>query len=553
MAAALAQPGAFAQPAASSGTSAGGGFRLPAPAAPTPATPAPAATSDLGLGIAAALVVQRVRFEGGERLVPEADLQAVAAPFLNRPLRALEVEELRQRITRALVERGFVNSGAVFPQAPEAAFAAGTLTVRIVQGSLTRLRTAGLERLHEGYIAARLPGAGEPLNAQALQERFQLLLADPLFAQLNARLLPGEVLGQATLELDVQRARPWSLGYFANNHLAPAVGSAAGGLDATVRNLIGWGDALALTAYASDGTLNRDAAFTLPVAARTTLASLRLARTRTSLIEEPVALLDIASRVTTREAAVSHPFIDTARQRFAVSLTHALRRNTTTLAGEPFSVVPGEPTGTTRTEAWRLAPEFTWRLERHVVALRAVAVRGRTNATEAPPVSGAPPVRYSLWQLQTQAALAVGGGLVDGSGEGGRQVVLRAQAQHSPDRLVPLEQMAIGGRYSVRGYRENTLVRDNAASASAELHWPLWRSDAWRGTLKAVPFIDAGVAANDSESSRRLSSAGLGLVLTLAEFEGELFAARRLQRPPVKTSGDLQDDGIHIALRYRWP
>ncbi|MBL8326399.1 MAG: ShlB/FhaC/HecB family hemolysin secretion/activation protein [Rubrivivax sp.] len=535
---------AQAQPAGSATASSGNGFRLPslpAPAAPSPAAGSGAAT-DLGLGIGAPLVVRRVRFEGAGRLLPEADLQALVAPFLNRPLRALEVEELRQRVTRALVQRGFVNSGAVFPEAP---YADGTLTVRLVQGTLSRLRQAGLERLHEGYIAARLPGPDEPLDANVLQERFQLLLADPLFAQVNARLLPGEALGQAALELDVQRARPWSLGLHASNHLAPAVGSAAAGLDATVRNLTGWGDTMAVTTYASDGTLNSDASFTLPMAARTTLATLRLARTRSSLIEEPVALLDIASRVTTREFGLSHPFIDGARRRFTLGLTHALRRNTTTLAGEPFSVVPGEPTGTTRIEAWRLAPEFTWRLERHVVALRAVAVRGRNNATEAPAVSAAPPVRYRLWQLQTQAALALG--------DGTRQVMLRAQAQHSASRLVPLEQMAIGGRFSVRGYRENTLVRDSAASASAELHWPVWRSDAWRGALRLVPFFDAGVGANQGERSHRLSSAGLGFVLALAEVEGELFAARRLERPPAQTSGDLQDHGIHVALRYRWP
>lgn len=517
---------------------AGSGFRLPTLPAPAAAAPG----SDLGLGIGAPLLVQRVKFEGFDRLLPEADLQAIAAPFLGRPLRALELEELRQRVTRALVERGFVNSGAVFP---EAAFAAGTLSVRIVAGTVTRLRQAGLGRLHESYVAARLPGPDEPLDANVLQQRFQLLLADPLFAQINARLLPGGALGEATLELDVQRARPWSLSLFTNNHLAPAVGSAAAGLDATVRNLTGWGDALAVTAYASDGTLNRDATFTLPVAASTTLATLRLARTRTSLIEEPVALLDIASRVTTREAGLGHPFIDSARQRLAVNLTHTLRRNTTTLAGEPFSVVPGEPTGTTRTEAWRLAPEFTWRLDRHVVALRVVAVRGRNNATEAAPVSAAPPVRYQLWQLQSQAALALG--------EAGRQVLLRAQVQRTNDHLVPLEQMAIGGRFSVRGYRENTLVRDNAASASVELHWPLWRDEGRRAAARLVPFIDAGMAANEGESARRLSSAGLGVVFALGELEGDLFAARRLERPPVQTSGDLQDHGIHVALRYRWP
>ena len=402
-----------------------------------------------------------------------------------------------------------------------------------------------MQRLDDVYLASRLVRQGEPFNVNTLQERFQLLLANPLFARLNARLLPEDGLGRAVLDIDVTRARPWQLGLFANNHLAPAVGSAVGGLDGSISNITGWGDTLSATLYGSNGTVSHDASWALPLFGRSTVATLRLARTHASVIEEPVDRLDIKSLVGVREFGISQPVIDSARQRLALALTHSLRHNATSfLDGEPFAVVPGsDPSGTTRLESWRLSQDYTLRIDRHVLALRASYVRGRNNLAPAPDQPLVPPTRYGLWQAQAQAALALG--------DGDTQLLLRGQLQRSPQHLLPLEQMAIGGRHTVRGYRENTLVRDNAWAASAEVHWPLWRNDDQRASVKLVPFVDAGAAWNRDEDHRRLASAGLGLVLAWADFEGELFYGRRLERRPTDTRGDLQDHGIHIALRYR--
>ena len=504
----------------------------PARAADPPLPPVPAE---------APLQAQRVHFDG-LRSVPAAELEALAAPFLNRPLRALELEELRQRVTRALIERGFVNSGALL--AEPAVDGQGTLTLRIVEGRITRLRAQGLERLDEAYLSQRLLREGEPFNVDTLQQRFQLLLADPLFERLNVRLLPDEGLGRAVLDIDVTRARPWSLSLFASNQLAPAVGSWVAGVDGSIRNITGWGDALSATAYATRGiNWSHDASWSLPLFARRTVATLRLARTHASVVEEPLNVLGIDSLVGVREFGIGQPLIDDARQRLTIGLTHALRHNATTLDGEPFSVLAEEASGTTRTESWRLQPEWTLRLDRHVLALRATLVKGRTNLPADPVLADTPPRRYALWQLQGQAAIAMN--------DDGGHWLLRAQLQRSPDRLVPMEQMALGGRQTVRGYRQNTLVRDNAWSASVEWHQPVWRSDERRAALKLVPFVDAGQAWNHDEARRRLASAGLGLVLSWAEVEAEIFYGRRLERRPTDTRGDLQDHGIHLALRVR--
>lgn len=510
---------------------AAGPARADAPAAPAFRLP--------DLGLAAPVTVNRIRFEGATAIA-DAELQALAAPFLNRPLRALDLEDLRQTITRAYVDRGHVNSGALLG---DDALQGGTLTLRIVEGRITRIRQAGLQRLTEAYLASRLVHGDEVLDVNRLQERFQLQLADPLFARLNARLLPDYGPGRAVLDIDVTRARPWQVSLFAHNHVAPAVGSVLAGIDGSVRNLLGWGDALTATLARGEGSTSYDASWQLPLGGSRTLASLRLARGASSLVEEPVAVLDIASVVTTREATLAHPLVDEPRRRWLLGITHALRRNRSTLAGEPFSFVPGEATGVTRIESWRLYQELTLRLDRHVVALRASVVEGRNNLIGETPLPQALPRRYRLWQLQGQAALALG--------DGGQQVVLRGLLQRSPDRLVPLEQLAVGGRHTVRGYRENQLVRDNGWAVGAEWHWPLWRDETRRASLTLLPFVDAGAGWNAGDDKARLASAGLGLNWTLADLEGELHIARRLERRHPDTHGDLQDRGIHLLLRWR--
>ncbi|MBL8343902.1 MAG: ShlB/FhaC/HecB family hemolysin secretion/activation protein [Rubrivivax sp.] len=483
-----------------------------------------------------------MRFEGHTQFTL-AELEALAAPFLQRPLRPLDLEELRQRVTRAYVERGHVNSGAVIA---EGALQGDTLTLRIVEGRITQLRQRGLQGLTERYLASRLLREGEVLDVNRLQDRYRLQLADPLFARLNAQLLPAGEPGAAVLDVEVTRAPPWQATVFANNHVAPAVGSTQLGMEGVWRDLAGWGDALAITLAGGEASRQIDATWLLPLGGSRTTLALRAADGESSVIEEPVAALDIGSRVTTREATLTQPLIDESRQRWALGLTWAQRRNRTSLSGVPFAFVPGEPEGGIRIESWRVFQELTVRRERDVWALRASVLAGRNNLAAEPLLPQQPPRHYRLAQLQGQGSIATGS-----EGEPGGPLIVRALLQRSPDRLVPLEQIAVGGRHTVRGYRENQLVRDNGWAVGLEWHWPLWRDAVRRAGVTLAPTLDAGAAWNRDEPKSRLASAGLGLLWTVAEVEGELFVARRLERRDNPTHGDLQDRGIHLSLRWR--
>lgn len=511
-------------------------------AAASPAVQAdagPAAPATVPGGAEAPILLRRVVFEGAS-VVDGEQLAALAAPLLNRPLRWVDLEELRQRITRVYVERGYVNSGAVLH---DEALAEGLLRVQVVEGRITAWRMQGLGRLSPAYVQARLARPGEPLEVNRLQERMRLLLADPLFERLNLRLSPGAAPGQAVLEVEARRAPAVRAELWAHNHQAPAAGSRAAGASLTLRNLTGWGDTLAATLGRSDGSDQGELGFTLPLAAGRTLAMLRLAQGDSAVIEEPLQALNIASRVRTRELGLSHPLIDDAHRRLVLGASATWRDSRSTLDGEPFSFVAGENTGTTRTRTWRLSQELTLRGEAHVLALRSVFAGGRNNLPEPATLEAQAPRRYRFWQGQAQVALP--------AGRPGAQWLLRGLVQRSADHLVPLEQLSLGGRHTVRGYRENQLVRDSGWTLGAEYHHPLWGGEGDRRRLVLVPFIDAGRAHDRGADAARLASAGLGLLWAHDAWEAECFYGRRLERRPIDTHGDLQDRGIHIALRYR--
>jgi hemolysin activation/secretion protein len=135
----------------------------------------------------------------------------------------------------------------------------------------------------------------------------------------------------------------------------------------------------------------------------------------------------------------------------------------------------------------------------------------------------------------------------------GSQLVLRGALQLSNEPLLPLERVAVGGVNTVRGYRENTLVRDQGYSLSAEFHYPLLGGGDSRSnySLNLIPFFDWGQGWNhyDSNGTETLYSVGIGLNGRYKQLNTDFYYGHALKRPSFRTANDLQDDGIHFQLR----
>ncbi|HBX71894.1 MAG TPA: hypothetical protein DEG86_02810 [Halieaceae bacterium] len=143
------------------------------------------------------------------------------------------------------------------------------------------------------------------------------------------------------------------------------------------------------------------------------------------------------------------------------------------------------------------------------------------------------------------------------------QIVFSGVWQEAFDPLLSVEKLAIGGVYSVRGFRENQLVRDNGISASLEWRVPIFVNDSGysRWNLTAVPFVDYGRSWDEDDNlstskAAELSSVGLGLRWQPKEYiNASVYYGERIDDDDVTTPGsnDLQDDGFHLAVVFHWP
>lgn len=494
------------------------------------------------------LVTARRAVFAGNTVIASSALEAIAAPYLARPTSPDELDELRDKLTRLYTDQGYVNSGVVW----DGNVADGVLTFKVVEGRLSAITLNGLDRLDPRYVTRRLqhPDDG-PLNMEVLRERFQLLLSDPLFQRMNARLVPGTQPGEATLDIAVTRARAYQFTAFANNYRPPSIGANAVGVSGTFRNLTSLGDVLDLTLQASPQSsagARASASWQVPLGFGGTRLSLALDHGRASIVEEPNAVLDISSVLSSRDLGISHPVWESLSQKFTLGLNYLKRENRNLIAGEPFSTTPKEPEGATRETLWRFWQDYSYRTPTQVIALRSTFTTGRNNLQDVQglPEADSPSKTFRLWMGQVQWVRQVL--------DNGAQFVVRATVQRSAKRLLALDGLSVGGVNTVRGFRENQLVRDQGEYLNLEFDYPLLRDPSTGLSWNLVPFIDYGRAHNRGQARATLSSAGLASKLIWRGLQLDLALARRIHADVGLNaeSNTLQDRGAHLQVSTKF-
>ena len=485
----------------------------------------------------------------GNTVVSSDTLQAVIAPYLNRPTRADELEDLRQQLTRVYTERGYVNSGMVW----QGEASSGVLTGQVVEGRLSAIRLHGMQRLDERYLTRRLATANDgPFNLEALRERFQLALGDPQIERMNARLLPGDQPGEAILDLEVALARPWQFSVVANNYRAPSIGAIAVGASASFRNLTGYGDLLEASYQNAPGSAASGRAslsWNMPLGFAGTRASIALDHGDSAIVEQPAAALEINGQLSSVDAGLSQTLVESLAHRLSAGVNRVGRSNRTLLMGLPFSFTPNEPEGITRETLWRVWQDYSYRTPTQGVALRSTFSVGRNNLIDVPglPPTDRPAKSFHLWTGQAQWGRQIM--------DSGAQLVLRGTLQHTSDRLLALDGLSLGGVNTVRGYRENTLVKDTGAIVNLEFDYPLERTASTGAQVNLIPFVDYGRARNVGGPTSTLASAGLAVRVQWMRWHADLAIAKRLRSsgaPAASSPSRLQDAGIHLQVAYRF-
>ncbi len=482
----------------------------------------------------------------GNTVFSDEELGKIAQPFLGRFVTLADLEELRFRLTRFYADQGYISSGAVLK--PDQTVDEGIVTYLIREGRLNEVNVAGNGWLRPGYIRRRLnPDPDAPFNIRKLKERFQLLLEDPLVDRMDGTIRPGIAPGEALMDLDVTRSRPYQLSLIADNHSSPSTGAERITAAGTVWNLTGFGDRLDASFGHTKGADEISAGFSLPLNARNTTLSLYYNRNENAIIEEPLDAIDIESKSETAELTLMHPFLHNLRRKLELGISLAARESRTWLLNEPFSFTKGDEDGKSQVTALRVIQSYTDRTPYTALALRSTLSIGLDLFGPTIHAEDRPDSQFVAWLAQIQYAMRLG----DRFG----QILLRGDLQIANDNLLSLEQFAVGGIRTVRGYRENELVRDNGYVLSAEWRYPLWKQagENSQDILQLAVFTDFGSSWNEGESNadENLHSAGLGLIWTPSRhIRAELYVAHDIEEAADRTDWDLQDDGVHFSVSY---
>lgn len=490
------------------------------------------------------IVIQKFNIVGSTVFSPE-ELAKVTAEFTNRPITLAEVFQVRSLITDLYIKKGYITSGAYIP--PQA-IKSGVITIEVIEGKLEEIQVTGNVRLNPNYVRSRLAIAtSAPLNRERLLEALQLLQLNPLIQNLSAELSAGSGPGASVLQVEIKEAKSFSTQVVLDNGRSPSVGSFRRRLQLSEGNLLGVGDSLNLAYTNTDGSNAFDASYTLPLNPNNGALTFNFGTTSSNVIERPFNILDIQSASQYYELTYRQPLFQTPTQELSLGLTASVRESEATyIEGVrlPFPSLGSDDNGRTGISALRFFQEWTARNSREVIALRSQFNFG-LGVLNATINQNAPDSRFFAWQGQAQWARLLAPDTL---------LLLRANTQLSSTRLLPLEQIGLGGIDSVRGYRQDFLLTDNGAVVSAEVQLPILSLPNINSTLKLAPFVDFGVAWNNSSQDNpdpnTLAAVGLGLRWT----QGDRLSARLDWGIPLisvnSKENTWQESGLYFSLRY---
>jgi hemolysin activation/secretion protein len=486
----------------------------------------------------------------GNTVLSLKELGAITAPYKEKILSFADLEKLRDEITFAYVNRGFVSSGAVIP---DQSIQNDIVEIRIVEGTLGEVELETDGRLKERYLRSRLrPVTSGVVNVNEIEEALQILQQNPRIRSVKAALVPREIQGESLLRVFVSEADPASAVLQLDNHESPSVGSERALIDFTHLNVSGLGDSLSFTGRSTRGLRGVEAMYEIPLNSLNTTLDLHVDVARSDVIEEPFEELDIESRSETYGFTIAHPIHHSLRSRLQVFLTGEKRRTQSFLLGSGFPFAEGlSEDGVAKVSVVRFGQTWTYQGRQNALALRNTLSIGLDLLGATVNEGNIPDGQFVAWLGQLQWAHRLQFWGISG------QIIFRADAQLTDSALLGMEKFAVGGHDTVRGYRENEFVRDNGLIGSLELRIPVFTSADGGSVLVLAPFFDIGRSWDKnapSDDDETISSAGLGIRWrTNGRVQAQIYWGYSFNDIDRIEESNIQDDGFHMQISLSFP
>jgi hemolysin activation/secretion protein len=487
--------------------------------------------------------VKRVEINGSSILKP-AELKSLTTPLVGQETNLEQILQLRTAITNLYVKKGYTTSGAFFPVQDSSD---GVVRIQVIEGELESIEISELKRLNKNYVESRLKlAADKPLNIRNLEKAIQLLQQNLLIDSVDAQLISGSAPGLSILRLELVEAPSVTTQLTVANDESPNIGEYRATAAIAHQNLFGFGDRLTAEYGLTEGLDRYSLSYSLPINARDGNLFVSYKNNDSEITREPFSPIDLRAESRSVSFGYRQPIIKTPENELALSLALDLRENESFVERESFSFEPdrlGEP-GESKISALRFTQEWLSRSPKNVLAASSQFSVG-INAFDATVRDTGADGQFFAWlgQLQWLSAL---------NNKRDALLVASLATQATPDSLLSIEQFAIGGLGSVRGYEQNQSIGDNGIFGSVELRTPLIRDSDGIGLIQLAPFFDVGTVWGDreqEEENNTLASWGLGINWEL----GETLNAQVYYGIPLidveEQDDSLQSDGINFSIR----
>ena len=442
-------------------------------------------------------LLRKVQFDPSKFITPE-ELDEIAQKYVGQSADFATLQQIVADINAIYAERGIVTGIATLPEQDANG---GVVRVKLTEGRLQKTTIEGNQQTSTSYILQRVQEpAGEILDVPKLN-RDVIWFNRTNDVQIKALLQPGTSFGLTDLQFAVIEPPTDTLQMFIDNQGVQNTGRWEGGMYYRRHGLFGVDDRLTFYGVDSQGNLNGNAAYNIPVNPWGGRVGVSYTQGKIKIVNGPFVALDVTGRSDQKSVNFSQPVWVT--QNWLLLLNAAQTEGNTV---SRFSAV-----AVTNDHYNRSTGGFSL-----------------TNSGNNYAFTVAPAANYIEWHdhvLGGNRTFNTLTGTVNASANGPANfsATVLGSWQYSPTALLPGDQIfSIGGPTTVRGYPTNAVAGDSGWYVNAELHYN-W-SDLLKG-LDTYVFTDWGAVHSTFPGVVELTSLGAGFTYTMAPsitFEGNI-------------------------------
>jgi len=490
------------------------------------------------------------QFDGNTQLTNQ-ELMEVSQQYIEQPITISDLHELRDNITRLYIQKGFINSGAILP---DQSVKKGIVKFTLIEGVVGSIEAKTDGRLNSDYVKHPLRLSATPvINVFKLEQRLQMLQQDERIESIDARIEPSMSRGIANLQVLVKEKSPDN--YFAeiNNYHSPAIGAEGIKLSAHHNNITGSGNRISGHIEKTLGFSKVGLKYSQPFSKTDSRVDVQMGVSQSKVIIEENELdeLDIKDESQYVRVSLHQLSISSLNSRFDWYISTFYQHGQTFIGGEPHSLGDPRDDGEIDLTGFRFGTDWRYRSNTQVIVIGFSNTIGfvlpdddvdddDVKYTNTPDGTSLIFNTNIQWARKLEFLSA--------------RVFSRLDLQLSHSPLYSAQQFSLGGHASIRGYRENLLVKDNGALASVEMRIPVWVKSGTRMSLAF--FTDAGRAWQTDRKEtepRVLASIGTGIVGRINKrFVTQLYWAKALRDIDHLGESNIQDQGIHFSLSSQW-